>query len=168
LNLSKEVESFCGRWFRNDKTKPLLILIGESNCAKTHCAKAVFHFAMNMAQSSFSTRKDSLHVPDYGMFRWPEVVDGFKGGDYSVTEDLFNLDLAILDDVGAEHDPSKMATNKLCQIMSRREKKHTLITTNIKTEDWANAFDLRVADRFLRNSVIVDLTGLESYALRKV
>lgn len=167
-DLATKVEAFCGRWFKGDRKESLLILIGSSNCAKTHCAKSVFKFARNMGQASFSIRKDSFVVPGSAMFRWPEIVDGFKNGDYSVMDDLFLTDLIVLDDLGAEHDPSKMATNKLCQVMSRREKTFTMITTNVKPDEWAQAFDTRTADRFLRNSVIVDLTGLESYVLRKI
>jgi len=106
-------------------------------------------------------------VPSIAFYRWPEVTDGFKEGDYSPMTDLLDSDLVIIDDIGAEYDPSKNAANRLCQTLSRREQKFTMVTTNIHPEHWAHLFDVRIADRLLRNSQIVDLFGVPSYAVAK-
>ena len=100
------------------------------------------------------------------LLRWPEATDGFKAGEYGCIEEAINAGLLIIDDVGAEHDPSRNGTDKLCQVLSRREKRFTLLTTNIKPEAWAERFDVRIADRLLRNSVVLNL-ACESYALRE-
>jgi hypothetical protein len=42
----------------------------------------------------------------------------------------------IIDDLGAGHDPSGVGTDKLCQVLSRREEMWTLITTNIMPVAW--------------------------------
>jgi DNA replication protein DnaC len=92
------------------------------------------------------------------------VVDDFKGGDYSVLGDMFEVDLLVIDDIGAEHDPSKSGVNKLCQILSRRETKFTVITSNISPAHWPERFDTRIADRLLRNSEVIELWSVPSYA----
>lgn len=95
---------------------------------------------------------------------WPTITDAFKAGLYGVVDDLMRDDFVVIDDIGAEHDPSRNATDKLCQILSRRESKWTLITTNLGPDEWGNRWDERVADRLLRRSTVVDMTGVPSFA----
>lgn len=80
-------------------------------------------------------------------------------------EDAFNSDLVIIDDVGSENDPWKVCADRFCQILSRREKRFTVITTNVKPEQWAERFDGRISDRLMRSSVVVSI-GATSYALK--
>ena len=167
--LAVAAEKFCGRWFRNDRSKSLLILAGESNAGKSHVAGCIFKFALAAAMKAREHGNGATwpmdKVPSATFVRWPEVVDGFKNGEFGVVDDMMSVDLLVIDDVGAEHDPSKNATNKLCQVLTRREKKFTVITTNIPPENWPDMLDTRVADRLLRNSEIVNLFGLDSYAM---
>lgn len=94
---------------------------------------------------------------------WPHQVNEFKSGNYGLMQDMLSFGLLVLDDIGAEHDPSKNGTDHLCQILSQRERKFTVITTNIKPEFWPEKFDTRIADRLLRNSEVVRLFGVKSY-----
>lgn len=144
----------------------MLVLVGESGCGKTHVARAIARYAAVAGFTALEKGRGktwSDHIPSSAFYAWSEITDGFKAGDYSTVQDMMDADLLVLDDVGAEHDPSKNATAKLCQILSRREKKFTVITTNIKPEEWPTSFDTRVADRLLRNSKIILLFGVESY-----
>lgn len=163
--VATEVEAWCGRVIRNRTTNSLLVLAGVSGTGKSHAAKCACNF-LQAANMWALDHEFYDHPLDVALYRWPEVADGFKNGDFSILEDLFSLDAIILDDVGAEHDPSSLATDKLCQVFTRRETKFTLLTTNILPEHWAQRFDARVADRLLRNSVIVDLKDVDSYALQ--
>ena len=80
-------------------------------------------------------------------------------------EDAFNADLVVIDDVGSENDPWKVCADKFCQILSRREKKFTVVTTNVTPEQWTERFDGRINDRLMRSSVVNQLSA-ESYSLR--
>lgn len=80
-------------------------------------------------------------------------------------EDAFNSELVIIDDVGSENDPWKVCADKFCQILSRREKKFTVVTTNVKPEEWTERFDGRINDRLMRFSVVCQI-GAGSYSLR--
>jgi len=105
-----------------------------------------------------------LVVPSVTFLEWPSVCDGFKSGEYGVLDDCFKAGMLVVDDVGAEHDPSRNAADKLCQLLSKREKKFTLITTNVIPGLWAERFDERISDRFFRNSTIVDLGLVNSFS----
>lgn len=151
------------------------MLCGESNCAKTHTAKAIFQACRSLALASFEAGgwDECGHVPSTTFTHWPGAVDEFKQRDNDgaraakrLFDEMCECDLLVIDDIGADDDPFKIGAGKLCQMLSRRESKFSAITTNIPVEQWASMLDTRIADRMFRNSEIVNLFGLESYALR--
>lgn len=167
--MADEAEALCARWFARASGPRTLILTGAPGTGKTHTAHAVAYWARRAASSAWEAGHHSPdRVPDVLFLRWPQTCDGFKEGNYGVIEDAAEASLLILDDVGAEHDPSHNAADKLCQILTRREapgdRRFTLVTTNISPEEWAIRLDARIADRFLRNARLVDLRAVASYA----
>lgn len=166
-SLADTAQAFCMRWYRNDNRPSLLVLVGESGCGKTHVADKIAAFTAAVGMKALLESEGWRGVSGasrQASLSWPATTDRFKGGDYSAVEYAGTVGFLMIDDIGAEHDPSKNATDKLCQILSKRETKFTVITTNIKIEDWPEKFDTRIADRLFRNSEIVDLFGVKSYA----
>lgn len=109
-----------------------------------------------------------IRLSDAMFFNWPRVVDRFKNGEWDIIEEMFECSLLVLDDLGAEHDPSRVSVQKLYQILERREYKWTLFTTNIGPTGWEHKFDRRIASRFLRNSRHVSLEDVPDYNTREV
>lgn len=158
--LADSVERLAARWFKQSETlQRLLVVSGDPGCGKTLCARRLHRWAVQ------SRPYDLVGV---SFHHWPEICDGFKRGEYGVVSDMISDSLLVIDDLGAEHDPSKVGMDKMCQILSRRERKFTMITTNVSPTVWRERFDARVEDRLFRNSVIVDLFGVESYSMREV
>lgn len=155
--LASAVEKLASKWIRRSQDACLLVVSGDPGCGKTLCARRLHQWALKMRP--YDLVGVSFH-------RWPEICDGFKRGEYGVVNDMLTDSLLIIDDLGAEHDPSKVGMDKMCQILSRRERKCTMITTNIQPVAWRERFDARVEDRLFRKSVIVDLFGVESYSMR--
>lgn len=148
---------------RNDTLVPMLVLCGEPGCGKTHLANRMMAWA----------RREAFGLWERGVLKrplqnvsvsWPTICDGFKAGFYGIVDDLMRDDFVVIDDIGAEHDPSQNAADKFCQVLSRREDKWTLITTNIAPASWAQKFDARIEDRLLRRSTVVDMSSAPSYA----
>lgn len=162
--MATEVRNWCHRVMHNKRRNTLLVLAGRSGTGKSHAARYAIRFCQAAAMWALDNRYYD-HPLDAEFYSWPEIADGFKNGEFGVMADLFNRDAIAIDDIGAEHDPSSMATEKLCQVLSRRDLKHTIVTTNYLPESWGDKFDARIADRLLRNSVIVDLSAVDSYAL---
>lgn len=163
-------------WFWYDLTKSLpanivrgrlLVIYGENGTGKTHCAKAVYNWARNsnLQYVEIPNRVDLLSAHSE-FWSWPELLDEFKNGGWDIVQDLNKCALLILDELGGGHDPSGVGTDKLCQVLSRRENKWTILTTNILPAAWEEKFDRRIASRFFRNSIIVDLTGVPDFSLR--
>lgn len=165
--LADDAEAFCVRWFNNNPDKSLLVIIGEFGSGKTHTAKAIFRFCNAASALAFETEKWGKNkMPDAAFISWPEAASSFNEKQFGIMDDANTSDLTIIDDVGAENDPWKICADKLCQILSRRERKFTIVTTNIRPESWSERFDGRINDRLLRNSVIIDISRVPSYSTR--
>jgi len=170
--LAQAVESFCGRWFRNGAGTRVLVLAGRSGCGKTHAMKGAHRFA----RAAYATAAELAHwtwPPSVQWEQWPEraraIVEGGKGIHmWDELVDAIEADLLFLDDVGAESDKyrSGETVDAMCQLLSRRERKWTLVSTNFMPEEWLTRFDGRVADRLWRNSLVCDLTDATSYSTR--
>ena len=163
-SVGNTVESFCSRWFNNNPVNSLLILCGEVRTGKTHIAKKIHRFGMASAFTSFDKGYWGEHkMPSVDYIAWPELAVELSEKNRSYMTDAFESSLLILDDVGAENDPWKICADALCQILSRRERMFTVITTNIMPAAWSEKFDVRISDRFLRNSIVVDLSAVKPY-----
>lgn len=157
---------FCGRWIQNTPRPGLLVLVAKTGTGKTHTARVIHRFCTGAARHAFDQRKwGTEKVPSTFYLSWPVAANQFNDKNLSAMTDAAETDLLVLDDVGAENDPWKICADKLCQILSRRERKFTVLTTNILPAAWSESFDTRITDRLLRNSQVVDLTGVPSYVL---
>lgn len=164
LQLERVVVEFCVGVWRDPQIGRLLILCGPNGTGKTHCAKAVDRWVDKVGGSRLRMRRFNDVGPMSCQYVfWPRFLDVLKNGQWESVEEHFHADVSVLDDVGAGHDPSKMGVDKLCQILSLREKRWTLVTTNVKPSEWVEKFDLRTASRFTRSSTIIDLSGVPEY-----
>jgi DNA replication protein DnaC len=151
------------KWFATNERifcKPVLVLCGESGCGKTHIAKHLYRWAR-----TYSGRTGASIVYQ----SWAEACDLITEGYDGLVQDCMEADFLALDDVGAESDRYKtgIMVDKLCQILSRREERYTIITTNIGPAQWNSRFDIRVADRLVRNSEVCDMSSVPSYSIQK-
>jgi DNA replication protein DnaC len=163
-------EAFCGRWFNNDRSKPLLVLVGDVGTCKTHIARKIFHFCSVAAMNAFNAGKHGQHsLPSAVSLAWPATCAKFydKQVANNIVADASEATLRIIDDIGAEKDNFTESTDRLCQILSRTEDRFTVITTNIEVKDWPTKFDVRISDRLMRDSVIKSLRGVPSFAIWK-
>lgn len=144
----------------------LVVLVGEYGTGKTHCAKSMVRWFNAVAHKlpMDARSSDSYAVPDAWFYRWPEFVDGLKGGDWAATEAATAHTFTVFDDVGAEHDPSRVGLDKLCQVLSKRERRWTMVTTNVLPKLWSAKFDERVASRLIRNSTIIRLDNVPDFS----
>lgn len=148
----------------------VLIIYGANGCGKSHAAKAVRDWfnAVRMLigpahRTATSDRESECSIVDCCYVNWPEAVEGIKKEQWLVFENLAVEYLAIIDDIGAEHDPSGIGLEKLYLILNRRERMHTIITTNFPPSAWEGKFEKRITSRLFRDTVHVDLTKVPDY-----
>ncbi len=155
-----EVGRFCFDMFRNPFMGRLLVLAGNNGTGKTHCAKAVSRWVAHVGYSKQHMLGSTVRYLDQDYRHWPTLLDEFKNGLWEAVDDMLSATLTIIDEVGGGHDPSHVGVDKLCQVLSRRERMWTLVTTNATPSSWEDVFDRRVASRLFRNSTLIDLSGV--------
>lgn len=163
-HLANAATAFCAAWINQDVGPRLLYLHGKTGTGKSHLGRKLEVYcrgSVHLALKNMPPGRDSM--PSTGSFRWPELANEFREKNLSALPDLFAADFLFLDDVGAEDDPFKVVLDKFYQVLSRRENKFTVITSNISAPEWS-AFDPRITDRLMRNSKLVDLQDVPSYA----
>ena len=138
-----------------------LTLLGGSGVGKTHLARAVFQRWMELPMWYQPFGKDwgPKCVLDGRFVDWRAQTESFQRGDYTAVDDLCDFDFVVLDDIGAEHDPSGIGKSKLDRILNSRLLKNTVITSNLMLDQIRDRLDERIASRLIRNdSVIIELT----------
>jgi len=162
--LEDEVGRFCAGIWNHPQVGRLLLLAGANGTGKTHCAKAVQRWVSRVGHAKKYVREPGVirHV-NVILWHWPHLLDTLKNGNWDVVEDMFDVCVLIIDEMGGGHDPSQVGTDKLCQILSRREHMWTLLTTNVPPEDWNEKLDRRIASRLFRNSTLIDLTEVPDF-----
>ncbi len=136
-----------------DNPQGWLLFQGKYGTGKTHLAASIAHY--RLAQNEpvlFMTVPDlldhlrSTYAPD------SEITYD------ALFEQLSNIPLAILDDMGAE-SPTPWAQEKLYQLLSRRHtlRLPTVITTNLDPEQFEPRIRSRVLDYTLTQSIPLDI-----------
>jgi DNA replication protein DnaC len=164
--IADEVEAWAKRFYRAIRISTTLILSGDSGTGKTMISNRlrawVERMAIECAMSGGWNRSPSTEWVDWVDW-WERYQDGRPCRDLS---DIINADCLFLDDVGAESDRYKsgQSTAILCQVLGKRERKFTVLTTNVSKENWAEKFDTRVSDRLKRNgAVYVSFWNIKSF-----
>lgn len=162
------IYEFCRDYCKNPRRGRRLLLYGGNGCGKTHCAKAIHWYARKIAMQipfdpvTFGDQEVQLATAAF-LF-WPGIVDGFKRGAWDAIDDAMIQSLLVIDDVGAEHDPSGVGKEKLYTILERREYRWTVITTNCPPQSWEAKFERRIQSRLYRNFTHLNMMSVPDFA----
>ncbi len=147
------------KWFHNLPAPPLLVLVGCTGCGKTHLARKAAYWASRVAVLKFEQQK-LAEVPATAFESFAGMANSkeMEGKEWTQTmKEIDRASLFVLDDIGTETDPFRDGepVNRLTEILNRRARRFTLITTNVAESLWAERWDARVADRLRRFSEVV-------------
>ncbi len=134
---------------------------GDSGTGKTFLARKIRKAAKlipHMAQH------EKLINPILFAF-WPDLLSELRDGEFWKMDDLSEANLVVMDEIAIDHDPSGFAADKLCQILSRRVGKWTLLTSNW-TLSKIQEIDPRISSRMVRDQSIVVGCDTVDYATR--
>ena len=138
-----------------------LSLLGASGTGKTHSAKALW--AEIKRRCDWNTERCG-YTPS--LINWPDFVDQLRTGEsYGLYNDMKRWPYLVLDDIGAERDPSGFSAEKLATLLGCRGGRWTVITGNLSLAQ-VEAIDVRIASRMHRDgSQVVEVTAMD-YAFR--
>lgn len=164
-----QVYDICTQYAKNPSVGRTIVIYGENGCGKSTIAKSVTRWATaigKLLKPVINSQTDEFSQPVCMFVNWPKVVDNFKPplSDYAIVSDMEAAHLLVIDDVGAEHDPSKIGVEKLYIALNRREHRWNIITTNISPDQWQAKFERRVSSRLFRNAQHIDLSLVPDYS----
>ena len=134
-----------------------LLMMGSYGCGKTHLAAAIANTCVEFGmQTIFLTVPDLL---DWLRYSYDASDDSFERR----FEELRNINLLVLDDLGA-HNATSWAAEKLFQIIDYRyiRKLPTVVTTNLKLEDLDDRIRSRLQDPDLVTNVCISAPDYRS------
>lgn len=96
---------------------------------------------------------------------WPHACRIARDGNWGYIQELSTKDVLLIDDFGSGKNTDFPVT-EFCDLLERRQKKPTLITTNLTPED-IQALDPRIWDRLIRhNGSVFSIENTISYSER--
>lgn len=163
--MAADLERFCAGVWKDPMNGKVIVLFGENGTGKSICAAYITRWIRKVGHAKqYIDRENNIRFVDVVLWSWPELLDHFKSGNWDSIDTMFDTTVLIIDELGGGHDPTTVGVDKLCQVLSRREKRWTLITTNITPEHWQDKFDRRIASR-LNAAQWIDLSGVPDYRL---
>jgi DNA replication protein DnaC len=137
-----------------------VIAIGSPGVGKSHLVAGVGHQLVSQGVSVLWSRTDSLVQKLLAAKR-----------DLRLPQELARLDrieCLILDDIGYVQQSREEMEVLFTLLAERYERKSVIITTNLVFSEWERIFKdpmttLAALDRVLHHSVVLDMTGVESY-----
>jgi DNA replication protein DnaC len=164
--MESAVWKFCQAFAQNPNRGTRLVLFGNNGNGKSKTLRSIKRWIKDRAiDLPLVMHDDNASLCNCLLVNWAEQVNYFKAGNWEI-DDMLETDLLMIDDIGAEHDPTKFGLEKLYLILERREFRWTIITTNLSPDAWEHRFERRIADRLFRNFEHVDLSELPSYSTR--
>lgn len=144
----------------NGKTPYWLSFCGQSGTGKTFLGRDCLNYARALMGYHKSLKDGCM------FFAWPDVIFDLREGKYFLEDDFKDCNCAMLDDIGADRDPTGFAADTLYRFLNRRGGKWTIITSNLKLEKLGE-IDTRIASRLIRDlNVCVNCNTID-FALRK-
>ncbi len=151
-----------------------LTICGQSGIGKTHLAKAVRQQFLDQNRFEKPTPYPTEAIECNQVVGntewfcdWRKFADDIRSGGYErLVEDAVDEWFVIIDDFGAERDPSGFVAAAADRILNGRRGKWTLITTNLSLNDIGERMDVRIMSRLIRGSNQVIEVEAQDYALQ--
>ena len=155
----------------HDRAGYALTLCGISGTGKTFLGNCILNEIGRDAWGNLNNvqgyiRGNQLVRGNYMRRDWRKLSDGFKSGQFEILDDLESAFLVMLDDIGADYDPSGMGTSKLDRVLRSRTGKWTILTCNLTLNQIADGLDTRIASFLIRDGNRVCEIKAQDYATR--
>lgn len=145
----------------SDRHPRWISFVGKSGTGKTFLGNMCKDLARKHPGLMYH---NSLISPIF-MRHWPKLLEKLRDKEYWRIGECLDANVLFLDELALEHDPSGFGADKMCQILSGRVGKWTIITSNLGMEK-IEAIDTRIASRMVRDGSVVVECNTVDYAMR--
>lgn len=152
----KTVYEYCRDWAKDFSRRSTgLIMLGKTGLGKTHLSLAVLGVVINKGYSvyynSVQNIMDKLQKEHFGKTAYNEE---------SIEGDLYESDLLILDDLGAEFS-TQFTVAELYNILNTRmiNSKPIIISTNLTVREIEEKYSQRIASRIVGSCMPLQFCG---------
>lgn len=143
----------------DDKSYKNLLLVGTYGTGKSHLSYAATKYLIDSGRSCLF-----LSVPKLLTKIKDTYNQNSKHSEDDLLEYIQDVDLLVLDDMGAEYtnkrnDTDNWAQTKIFEVVDSRAGKHTIYTTNLTSNDLEQKVNERNFSRILDNTEIIKMNG---------
>lgn len=161
-----EAASFI-RAVKNGGEPRWLSFLGTSGAGKSYLARKIFKWFKNSPLYVADVADKEVVYP--GTFvawdaRLAPQLQGNTG--YEQIKEFATEKLVVLDEIGSKRDMSGHVKDCLCQLLSARVGKWTVITANLSLADIGRQIDPRISSRMIRNGGVVLDVDMPDFARR--
>lgn len=157
------------RSLKHNHTPRWLSLLGTSGCGKTFLSKRIWRWFKSLPEFRAIVDEQTEEIIYPGSFvLWPNLAaELLSNSGYIRLNQLKQEKLVVIDEIGADRDPSGHVRDCLSRLLTARVGKWTVITSNKSLNDIERDIDARVSSRMIRDGNVVVDVAMKDYALRR-
>lgn len=142
-----------------------LSFVGISGTGKTFLARQVYEIAKGFPWPTKPRHGQGALINPVRSVFWPKLLSRLRNKEFWMIDELAECSFVFLDEIAVEHDPSGFAKDKLCELLSRRVRSWTVLTSNLTLEKLA-VLDTRIPSRMIRDGSVAVEMNTQDFALR--
>jgi DNA replication protein DnaC len=163
-----------------------LTLCGKSGAGKTHLAERISEwmrrFGPGMYERHHRSKIDPQHQ-DYlasyvyaqegrVLVKWGTLIEEARSREFNRYQRACKDYYKVIDDLGvnsmgADGKPTAFAIQTMAEVLDRRLRRWTVITSNFSRKQFAEEFDVRIASRLMRDRNVIVEANVRDYAIRQ-
>lgn len=163
-----------------------LSLLGPSGAGKTHLAERLDEWMRRYGPGMYDrhhrakidpTHQDYLAGYIYAqegrvLVKWGTLIEEARGRDFHRYNRACKDYYKVIDDLGANcanasGDITPFAVQTIAEVLERRLRRWTVITSNFTRKQFAEKFDVRISSRLMRGNNVIVESKVRDYAIRK-
>lgn len=164
----ESIRILCQQFSKSPVHGRSVVIFGENGTGKTRLLRRAFIWMQSVAQLLPLVQRPDIEGQTglaWGKYvHWPSLVNDLQKQPDLNLEEFYQCNLLVLDDIGAEHDPSGYGREQLYLLLNRREFNWNLISTNFPPGQWAHKFDRRISSRLFRNAEHINLSQVPDFS----
>lgn len=162
-----------------------LVLLGPSGNGKTFLAQRIVAWIRRYGETMYDRnhrpkidpkKQDYLSLYTYAqggqvMVKWGNLIEECRNRDFHRYQRACKDYYKVIDDLGVNSmNPDGKATpfaiQTIAEVLDRRLRRWTVITSNFTRKQFAEEFDVRISSRLMRGRNVIVETNVRDFAIR--